>query len=489
MTNFGNNPAFTGFNAPFRAEVDVFDLEVEGELPAALNGAFYRVQPDFLYPPRYANDVPFNGDGHVSMFRFVAGHVDFKCRFVRTQRYKAQRAVRRALYGTYRNRGTDMPEVRELSGGTANTNLILHAGRLFALKEDSPPVQIDPNTLDTLDDYCTFNGKLKSRTFTAHPKLDPMSGEMVGFGYEAKGDNTDDVAVYSLDKNGEVNWEAWIKVPYVGMLHDFGLTQTHVTFLVIPLVVDMEQMKQGGVHFIWDDTMPTWFGVMRRGGDGKDLRWYKGPTRMATHCMNAFSDGTKVYADMDMAEGNQFPFFPNRRGPFDFRKASGRLTRLFVDLSKKSDTYDLEVLHPEIGVLPRADERYWSLPYKVGFMPVMDPTLPLDQAKVGNTGLILNTWTRFDHATGKSTSWHTDPVSGLQECQFVPRSQNAPEGDGWLIGLCNRYEDMRTDLLVLDALHLADGPVATVRLPLKLRNGVHGTWVSGDHLASGSAAA
>jgi carotenoid cleavage dioxygenase len=183
-----------------------------------------------------------------------------------------------------------------------------------------------------------------------------------------------------------------------------------------------------------------------------------------------------------MAEGNQFPFFPNRRGAFDFRKASGRLTRLSVDLSKSGDGYEMEVLYPETGVLPRADERYWSLPYRVGFMPVMDPTLPLDQAKVGNTGLILNTWTRFDHATGRSTSWHTDPASGLQECQFVPRRPDAPEGDGWLIGLCNRYAEMRTDLLVLDALRLAEGPVATVRLPFRLRNGVHGTWVPGEHL-------
>lgn len=483
-TSFANNPGFTGFNAPFRAEVDVFDLEVEGDLPTGINGAFYRVQPDFIYPPRFANDVPFNGDGHVSMFRFENGHVDFKCRFVGTQRYKAQREARRALYGIYRNRSTDDSSVRKLSGGTANTNLIFHAGKLFALKEDSPPVQMDPNTLETLDDYYTFNGKLKSQTFTAHPKLDPVSGEMVGFGYEAKGEATDDVAVYSVDKNGKINWETWIKVPYVGMLHDFGLTQTHMAFLVIPLVVDVEQMKRGGVHFIWDDTMPTWFGVMRRGGDGKDLRWYKGPTRMATHCMNAFSDGNKVYADMDMAEGNQFPFFPNRRGQFDFRKASGHLTRLSVDLSKKSETYDMQVLYPEIGVLPRADERYWSLPYKVGFMPVMDPTLPMDQSRVGNTGLVLNTWTRFDHATGKSTSWHTDDVSGLQECQFVPRGKDAPEGDGYLIGLVNRYVTMQTELVVLDALHLADGPIATVKLPFKLRNGIHGTWVPGSELAA-----
>ena len=478
--DFSKNPMFNGtFSAPFRAEVDVFDLEVDGELPTDLEGTFYRVQPDFLYPPRCDNDVPFNGDGHISMFRFAGGHADYKGRYVRTQRYKVQREARQALFGTYRNRDTDDPSVRKLSGGTANTNLIYHADRLFALKEDSPPVQLDPNTLETLDDYYTFNGKLNSQTFTAHPKLDPISGEMIGFGYEARGNATDDVAVYAVDKKGDITWECWIKVPYVGMLHDFAITQTHIAFLVIPMATNVEQMKQGGVHFAWDSDLPTYFGVMRRGGDGKDLRWFKGPEKCATHVMNAFSDGDMIYVDMDMAESNQFPFFPNVRGPFDFKKAEGRMTRLSVNLKQKAETYDRDVMYPEIGVLPRTDERYWSLPYKFGIMPVIDASKPMDQSRVGTTGFVINTWTRFDHDKKKSTSWYVGDVSSLQEPQFAPRGKDAPEGSGYVIGLCNRYLEKRTDLLVLDAEHMDDGPIATVKLPFALRNGIHGHWVPG----------
>lgn len=478
--DFSNSPMFRGtFSAPFRTEADIYDLEVDGELPLDLEGTFYRVQPDFLYPPRFDNDVPFNGDGHVSMFRFGGGHVDFKCRYVRTQRYKAQRAARQALFGTYRNRDTDDPAVRELSAGTANTNLVFHAGKLFALKEDSPPVQLDPNTLETLDDYYTFNGKLTSKTFTAHPKLDPVSGEMIGFGYEAKGNATDDVAVYAINPQGEITWECWIKVPYVGMLHDFAITQTHIAFLVIPMITSVEQMQKGGVHFAWDSSLPTYLGVMRRGGDGGDLRWFKGPEKSATHVMNAFSDGDKVYVDMDMSDSNQFPFFPNVHGPFDFQKAQGRMTRLFVDLKQQAETYERTVMYPEIGVLPRTDERYWSLPYNFGIMPVIDPTKPMDEAQVGATGLVLNTWTRFDHDKKKSSSYYAGNISSLQEPQFAPRGKDAPEGDGYVIGLCNRHAERRTDLLVLDAQHMEDGPVATVRLPFALRNGVHGHWVPG----------
>ena len=62
-------------------------------MPADLDGTFYRVGPDFQYPPRLPN-IPFDGEGHIGMFRFANGHVDYKSRFVRTQRYKAQAEAR-----------------------------------------------------------------------------------------------------------------------------------------------------------------------------------------------------------------------------------------------------------------------------------------------------------------------------------------------------------------------------------------------------------
>jgi carotenoid cleavage dioxygenase len=177
----------------------------------------------------------------------------------------------------------------------------------MVLKEDSPPVVVDPDTLETLDDYYTFDGQLRSLTFTAHPKIDSESGELVAFGYEARGEATDDVAIYSFDRSGRLTWEAWIKVPYVGMLHDFAVTRTHVAFLVVPMATNVERMRQGHVHFAWDSRLPTWLGVLRRGGDGSDLRWLKGPERCATHTMGTFADGSRLYVDMDMALKNQFP--------------------------------------------------------------------------------------------------------------------------------------------------------------------------------------
>ena len=118
--DFSGNPMFRGPFAPLRAEIDLVDCEVEGKLPADLDGTFYRVGPDFQYPPRMPN-IPFDGEGHVGMFRFANGHVDYKSRFMRTQRYKAQAAAREALFGTYRNPYTDDPRVKGLSAAAPPT--------------------------------------------------------------------------------------------------------------------------------------------------------------------------------------------------------------------------------------------------------------------------------------------------------------------------------------------------------------------------------
>src|SRR5579884_1555741 len=103
MARFPNTPSFTGPFTPVRVEADVADLDIVGEVPADLDGAFYRVQPDPAHPPLLGDDIAFNGDGMVSMFRFKDGRVDFKQRYVQTDKYKLEKAAGRALFGAYRN--------------------------------------------------------------------------------------------------------------------------------------------------------------------------------------------------------------------------------------------------------------------------------------------------------------------------------------------------------------------------------------------------
>jgi len=61
QTVFPKTDVFKGFNAPSRFEGEVFDLEVHGVIPDAIDGTFYRIQPDQRFPPQYEDDIHFNG--------------------------------------------------------------------------------------------------------------------------------------------------------------------------------------------------------------------------------------------------------------------------------------------------------------------------------------------------------------------------------------------------------------------------------------------
>jgi len=133
---------------------------------------------------------------------------------VMTHRLAAERAARRGLFGHYRNPFSDDPSVAGLSRAVANTNIVAHNGVLLAMKEDAPPYSMDPQTLETRELY-SWDGQMTATTFTAHPKIDPLTGELVGYAYAAKGEASDDLAVYSFDKHGNKALVIGRFVPFV----------------------------------------------------------------------------------------------------------------------------------------------------------------------------------------------------------------------------------------------------------------------------------
>ncbi|MBL8552467.1 MAG: carotenoid oxygenase family protein [Hyphomonadaceae bacterium] len=484
MLKFPDSPSFTGFNQPARFEADIADVETEGDIPEDLDGAFYRVQPDPQYPPLLGEDIAFNGDGAVSMFRFKGGRVHFKHRWVQTDKFKLERAAGKALFGAYRNPLTDDPAVKGKIRGTANTNAFPFAGKLFALKEDSPPVVMDLNTLESKG-YTDFGGKMKSQTFTAHPKIDPETGEMVAFGYAAKGLLTKDMAYYTLNAKGEVTRETWFELPYYCMMHDFGVTRDYAVFHVVPSIGSWERLEAGLPHFGFDTTKEVYLGILPRDGEGRDVRWFKTGNCFASHVMNAHNVGTKIHFDTPQAKNNMFPFFPDVHGaPFNMQEAHSRLTRWTVDMNSNSDSFESQTTLCDLfGEFPRIDDRYATQSYRHGYMLVMDMSKPFE-APGGRSGagLIMNTLAHYDHATGRTQSWWCGPTSTLQEPCFVPKRANAAEGEGYIVQVCNRLDERVSDLLVFDAERIAEGPIGAAKLGVRLRFGLHGNWAPGAML-------
>jgi len=476
---------FAGLFAPSGVEAEVRNLPViEGEIPADLDGVFYRVAPDPQLPPLAGDDIWFNGDGMVTAIDFRKGEVGLRQRWVRTEKFVLERAAGKALFGAYRNPLTDLPSVKGKVRSTANTNIVVHAGRLLALKEDSRPSAMDPTTLETLGEW-NFGGNLISETFTAHPKVDPDTGEMLAFGYAAKGLLTRDMAFYVINPQGEITREVWFELPYYCMMHDFGITADYVVFHVVPIVGSWERLKQGKPHFGFDRRLPIYLGVLPRKGGAGDLRWFTGPNLFASHVMNAYNEGTRVYFDTPTAKGNMFPFFPDVEGaPFDPEGAHARVTRWSVDMGGESDQIRMTRLSELVGEFPRIDDRYAGKKYSHGFLLVQDSTKPVDLPDIRSaSGFMMNTLAHLNLDTGETDRFWIGPTSSMQEPAFIPRPGSKAEADGYLVLIENRLAEMGSRLLLFRADRVADGPIVRVALPFRLRVGLHGNWVPRDKLA------
>lgn len=485
MVDFSSMVGSKGFFAPQRYEADVEDCEIIGTVPTGLNGAFVRLGGDWAFPPKHPDDAVFSQDGYISRFRFHNGQVDYKGRWVKTPRYLANRKAGRQLYGYYRNPYDCDESVRHIDrpalNTVVNTSVEAHAGMLFGIKEDALPYRIDPRTLDTIGPW-DFHGAYKSQTFSAHPKIDPVTGEMLTFGYEATGLASDDLFFHTIDAKGHVTREVRLKVPYVSMIHDFAITEKHVIFPVFGYVTNMERLKAGKVHWTWDRQAPTLYGVLPRDGEAKDLRWFKGPPRAVVHTFNARTVGDKVILEAPIFDGNPFPFFPNADGaPWDPMKGRAFIRRVTLDLGSKDDQWHEEILFPELPVvdLGRVDERFMGHDTRYAYTSYGDRNRPFDEARAGHFGgRVTNCYGIFDMKDRTLRSYFAGPTHSLSEVTFVPRSPHAAEGDGWLIGTANNYADMRTELIIADALRPEDGDVARVILPFRSNVQVHGRWYS-----------
>ncbi|KJK61781.1 Retinal pigment epithelial membrane protein [Aspergillus parasiticus SU-1] len=478
---FPDRPQFSGFMKPCRVEGDVSQLEVYGEIPKEINGVFYRVMPDPQLPPFIDNDPWFNGDGNVSAFRIKDGRASFRQRYVRTEKFVREREAQRALIGKYRNKFTDAVEFKVRS--TANTNVVYFNGQLLALKEDSPPYAMDPVTLETKGLY-DFEGQLPSLTFTAHPKFDPVTGEMVCFGYEARGDGTPDVCYYSISPTGKFTEVVWLVAPVVAMIHDFAVTDNWVVFPIIPQVCDIQRMKQGGEHWQWSPETPLYLGIMpRRGAKAGDVKWFQYKNSFPGHTANAYEDEQgHLVIDLGLSEKNVFFWWPDAQGSApEPSSIVSQLVRFTIDpQSEKRALSKPEILQHGNSEFYRIDDRFATRPYRHCYFDLMDPQLGTDLERIGpklGGGFPLyNAVAHFDNVTGQTEVYFPGSVHLVQEPVFLPRKDSTTEGDGYILVLVNNYETMASELHLLDTRDFTRAQ-AKILLPVRLRQGLHGSWV------------
>ena len=459
------NPYLSGNFAPIESEDDFADLPVKGEMPKALSGTYYRNGPNPQFVPRDPQHHWFAGDGMIHAFHLEGGKVSYLNRYVQTNKYVLEHAAGRSLFGNFGNPMTSDPSVIGKDGGVGNTNIVWHADRLLALEEGHNPFELDPVTL-TSRGYVDYAGP--ALRFTAHPKMDPQTGEMIFFGYSAgPGFFSDDVGYGVVDKSGKVARLDMFKAPYCSMIHDFFVTANHVMFPVLPLTGSLQRAISGGPAFAWEPDKGAHIGVMRRDAGVDTIRWFTTDPCYVFHPMNMWEDGDKLFADV--MQYPTAPLFPNADGSRG-KPAAARLVRWTFDLKDNTNTIKQAPIDDLAGEFPRLDERRAGLSYRHGYFAAS--STDADDVKFDSIA-------HLDFKTGKR-GVHTFADGGMPgEPVFVPRAADAAEGDGYLVTTVYRPGENRSDFAVFEAMDVAKGPIGVAQLPRRVPFGFHGNWRQG----------
>ncbi len=456
------NPYLSGNFAPLATEDD-FELTVTGEIPRDLAGTLYRTGPNPQFTPRDPNYHWFTGDGMVHAFQIENGKVSYRNRYVRTPRWSLEREHGRALFGGFNPMLAD-PLSAGHDSGVANTNIVSHAGRLLALEEGHMPFEMEHGSLKSLGYVEAYKGRV-----TAHPKLDPVTGEMTWFGYGVGDAPFSRTMSYGItDATGQVTRRTDFEAPYSAMVHDFMVTDNHVLFPVMPLTGSLDRAMKGLPGYAWEPDKPSYVGVMRRDAEVSSLRWFNTRPGYVFHPMNAYEADGKIIAHVCLYDAA--PLFPLADGSPGFRSGA-RLVRWTFDLSGATDTVLEEPMDDLDSEFPRLDERRTGLSYRHGYYA----------ADTSNAKSVkMNAIAHMDLATGQRQVCSFGPGDMVSEPVFTPRSASAAEGEGWLTAVVWRAADNVSDLVVMDAMNVDRGPVGMARVPRRVPFGFHGNWVPAE---------
>ncbi|HSG90918.1 MAG TPA: carotenoid oxygenase family protein [Pseudomonadales bacterium] len=457
-----NHPQLRGNFAPIRMEANAPDLIVHGEIPAQLHGTYYRNGPDPQFAPR-GDHHWFAGDGMIHAFHIEDGRCAYLNRWVRTPKWALEHAAHEALFDPFNPMNSD-PSVSGVDSTLANTNIVWHGGRLLALEEGHAPFELDPATLESRGSW-TFGDALQG-PMTAHPKIDPETGEMLFFGYMADGPFTPGIRYNVVDAEGTLTRSERFEAPLTSMVHDFITTSEHVIFPIFPLTGSLERAMTGKPVFAWEPDLGSHIGIMGRDAGAETMRWFEHDPCYVFHPMNAWTEGQKVFADVMKYE--QAPLFPNPDGsPGDKDKTEARLVRWEFDLASNTNSVRETQLDDLSGEFPRLDERRAGLAYRHGYYGCARP---------GSGSATFNSIGHIDHETGMRRVREFAEGDGVSEPIFVPRSASAPEGDGFVLALVYRRDQNRSDLLILDAQAIDAEPLAVIEVPTRVPYGFHGNW-------------
>jgi carotenoid cleavage dioxygenase len=473
-----DHPYRTGAWQPNFTEYDAYDLDVEGELPADLEGVYLRNTENPVHPAIDRLYHPFDGDGMLHMVAFAGGTAQYRNRFVPTAGFAAEQEAGHALWSGIL--GSPEASARDDGWGArtrmkdaSSTDVVVHAGRaLTSFYQCGDLYAFDPRTLEC-NGLETWHGRFPSDWgISAHQKVDEHTSELFVFNYAKQ-------APYMhygvVDAHHEL--VHWTDVPLPGprLPHDMAFTERYAILNDCSLFWDADLLAQGAHVPRLHRDVPTRFAVVPRRGTSDDIRWFDAEPTYVLHWANAYEDGDTVVLD-GFFQGDPAPAadpmaettrYERAFRTLDTHRLQTRLHRWRFDLG--TGRCAEETLSDRVMEFPTVNGRVAGRPYQHAYCMTTKPGWFLFD------GLV-----KVDVDTGVEQHYAFEDGVFASETPMAPRAgwsaETNAEDDGYLVTFTTDLERDRSECFVFDARDITQGPIARVRLPERISSGTHACW-------------
>jgi carotenoid cleavage dioxygenase len=366
----------SGNYAPIATEIATEPLEVIGALPRDLRGTFVRIGANPRFAPKGRHHW-FDGDGMLHAVHFEEGRARYRNRWVRTRAFVEEERAGHPLWSGVTER-PDFTNPRGPFKDTANTDVVHHAGKLLALWWlGGEPYHVALPSLETCG-VETFGGP--PRTISAHPKVDPVTGEMMVFDYKPYPPY---LSYGVVDRHGTLTHWTTIDLPGPRLQHDMAITERHTLLFDMSMMWDPELLARGQTRVRFFRDRPSRIGVLPRHAPGREVRWFETSPFYMYHSINAWDAGDDRIVLLGCKIEHPLAGDPdNPRSvvapTIGFLRLAPSLTRWTIDL--RAGSVKEERLDDTSAEFPRMDNRVLGRASRYTYAPriAAAPTLLFD---------------------------------------------------------------------------------------------------------------
>ena len=472
-----DHPFMTGVFTPNYVECNARDLTVIGNIPKTLNGVYLRNTQNPVHEPLGTYHA-FDGDGMLHLMSFKDGRCEYRNRFVPTKGFVEEQQAGAALYaGLIDNARLAKRPGWGARGGlrdTAATDVIVHAGSALAtFYQCGEPYRLDARTLE-FKGTAAWGDQVMPDGISAHPKVDPDTGELLFFNYSK-------TAPYMhfgvVDANDTLVHYVPVELPGPRLPHDMVFTRNYAILNDFPLFWDPDLLAQGKHKVVYRPELASRFAIVPRLGKPGEVRWFEASPTYVLHWLNAWEEGDEIVVH-GYHQRTPLPTRKDGQGGFDNTGSTLGPERYGPSLycwrfnlrSGETREQRLSDLPLEFGMI---NTQYWGKPYRYSYNMVAHPN-----------SFLFDGITRFDHVSGATETYMFGEGRFGSESPMAPNTAAAAEDDGYVVSFVTDMNTHTSECVVLDARNIAAGPVARIMLPHPISSGTHSCWADASDIRS-----